>query len=131
MPRKEWTPEQRAEASRRMKERHAAKQVAAADRPDEPVFTVEEKPRPENYEPQGPVIIPTWRQYPTPQFGLRTVKMLRPICAECQSQENVSWYWFTECTHDPYVTIREVPRREAVYETLPNGSKRIIRYDEF
>ncbi len=86
----------------------------------------------------GPAIIDHWRQYPQPQYGVRSITMLRPICRECQSQENSPVGWWLSCTHDPYVTMRRVKAIANVYEgerteaqVLASGQPaRVIRQEE-
>ncbi len=86
----------------------------------------------------GPAIIDHWRQYPQPQYGVRSITMLRPICRECQGQENSPVGWWLSCTHDPYVTMRRVKAIANVYEgerteaqVLASGQPaRVIRQEE-
>lgn len=67
------------------------------------------------------------RMQPAP----REIKMLRPICDICQRGENVPRDWFAACTHDPYVSVVEVPEVTSVYEDVldeagePTGRKRL------
>lgn len=74
------------------------------------------------------------RMQPAP----REIKMLRPICASCQRGDNVPRDWFTDCTHDPYVSVVEIPEVTNVYEDVEvdgetrkqlTGTKTLVRYE--
>lgn len=60
----------------------------------------------------------------------REIKMLRPICAECEDEAGGVKYlrsgWQNECQHDPYVSYFEVPRTRPIYETSPDGLTKTI-----
>lgn len=67
-----------------------------------------------------PAIIDEWMQLENPRVGLRSLKMLRPVCRICERSRNRKEWW-TRCKHDPYVTHSEVPTTEPVREPRDDG----------
>lgn len=63
-----------------------------------------------------PAVIPSWRRGTRLGVGQRTIKMLRPICAICQGEDNVPADWAQHCEHSPYVTTVATPRKKTLYE---------------
>jgi hypothetical protein len=108
---RQWTEEQKAEASRRMKERQATKQVRIsagamndAIRESWDAITAEAR--------GAPAILPEWRQAPRLRGGHRSFTMLRPVCRICERLDNAPRDWWRLCSHDPFVTM--VPHPEIV-----------------
>ncbi len=80
----------------------------------------------------GPAIIPSWRQTQVLRFGVRQVKMLRPICPICQGEDPPRPNWMRDCPHDPYVTlVRGAVTQKRIYgDPLSDGSRPIIRIED-
>ena len=83
--------------------------------------------------PQGnPTKLKGLRRARNLRFGLRAVKMLRPICRDgCQDGAEVAWDWHLSCPHDPYVGKREKRTQVPIYsEPHEDGSVSLEGMDE-
>lgn len=59
----------------------------------------------------------------------REVKMLRPLCGQCEDAVGGSKYlphgWWNDCEHDPYISYVEKPVTRPVTEEQEDGSKKL------
>ncbi len=59
----------------------------------------------------------------------REIKMLRAICQTCEDDVGGVKYlprgWWTNCTHDPYISYTEKAEVVPTYESLPDGARRL------
>lgn len=84
--------------------------------------------------PGQPAIIPEWNEQIGPLkvtvIG-REITMLRPICDLCQRPKRTQPGWWLKCPHNPYAQIVPVRSKNTVYETLPDGRRRVKGIEEF